>query len=170
MKTLEQDKVEQLLQIIQNKPRQRIVHFTESSHIFTKTLSKLCRKYDHQYYLFCTKDVFYDKSMTKYAGQPHMHITRSYLRHPRDMIQDTRYDYFISTLDLSKEDKTTFLEKCSPLIRTGGCIIILIPSSGYTEHEEWRTVLEKKNYGSTHITDDLFEHYDVIVSKRGDEE
>lgn len=169
MKTLEQDKVEQLLQIIQNKPGHRIIHFSEGSHVLTKTLSKLCRKYDHQYYLFCEKDVFYDKSITKYAGQPHMHISRSVLRHPNDMIQGTKYDYFISTLHINQEDKTTFLKKYSPFIRTGGSIIIFIPSSGNREHEKWRTVLEKKDYGSIHIRNDLFEHYDVIVSKRSDE-
>jgi len=169
MKTLEQDKVEQLLQIIQNKPGQRIIHFSEGSHILTKTLSKLCRKYDHQYYLVCKKDVFYDKSMTKYAGQPHMHIERSPLRDDGYTIQDTRYDYLISTLDLKSENKTTFLEKYSPLIKIGGSIIIFIPNSGYQEDEEWRTVLEEEDYGSTHIRSDLFEHYDVIVSKHSDE-
>lgn len=170
MKTLEQDKVDQLLQIIQKKPEQRIIHFSSGSHILTKTLSKLCKKQGHQYYLFCEKDVFYDKSRTKYVGQPHMHITRSSFPHPEDRADDTVYDYFISTLDLGREDKTTFLEKYSPFIKAGGYIIIFISTSGYSEHEEWRTVLEKKNYASIHIGDDLFEHYDVIVSKRSEEE
>jgi len=40
MKTLEEDKLEQLLQIIQDKPGQRIVHFSNGSHILTKHLSE----------------------------------------------------------------------------------------------------------------------------------
>jgi len=166
MKILEQDKVEQLLQIIQNKPGQRIVHFSEGSHIFTKTLSELCKRYNSQYYLYCTKDVFYDKSITKYADQPHMHITKFNLHRPRYMMQGIEYDYLISTLDFTIEDKNTFLEKCYPIITTGGNIIILIPNSGYPERDEWRAILEEHYYVSTNIIDDLFEHYDVIVSKR----
>lgn len=164
MKILEQNKVEQLLQIIQNKPRQSIAHFSDGSHIFTKTLSKLCQKYDHYYYLYCTKDVFYDKSMTKYTNQPYMHITKIDLRTPSYVAQAIEYDYLISTLGFSQEDKGLFLEKCHPLIKTDANIIILIPNSDYKEREEWKERLEEKSYRSPNIIDDLFEHYDVIVS------
>lgn len=166
MKILEQNKVEQLLQIIQNKHGQRIVHFSDGSHIFTKTLSKLCKKYDHYYYLCCTKDVFYDKSITKYTDQPHMHITKFDLQCPEYMTQDIKYDYLISTLDFTLEDKHAFLAKSYPMISTGGNIILLVPNSKYLEHEKWEEVLTALNYVSPTVINNLFEHYDVIVSKR----
>ncbi|OQX77936.1 MAG: hypothetical protein B6D54_00785 [Epsilonproteobacteria bacterium 4484_65] len=87
MKTLEEDKLEQLLQIIQDTPGQRIVHFSDDSHILTKHLSECCKIHEGDYYLNCTKD-------------------------------------------------------------------------------EWRDILTEQYYVSTNIIDDLFEHYDVIVSKR----
>ena len=164
MRTLEQDKAEQLLQIIQNKPRQHIVHFSEGSHILTKTLSKLCKEHKHFYTLYCIKDVFYDKSMTKYVNQPHMNITKLNLHTPSYITQSIEYDYLISTLDFSQEDKGLFLEKCHPLIKTDANIIIIIPNSAYSDREEWKERLEEKYYRSPNIIDDLFAHYDVIVS------
>ncbi len=166
MKNLEQDKVEQLLQIIQDKPGQRIVHFSDGSHILTKNLSEFCENHHSDYYLYCTKDAFYDKSVTKYAGQAHMHIVKFNLRRPRYMMQAVEYDYLIATLDFAEEDKAVFLEKCYPIIRTGGNIIILIPNSSYMERDEWRDLLVEQYYVSTNIIEDLFEHYDVIISKR----
>lgn len=166
MKPLEEDKLEQLLQILQKKPAQRIVHFSNGSHLLTKYLSQFCETYENDYYLYCTKDVFYDKSMTKYTNQPHMHIVKFNLRRPRYMIRALEYDYLIATLDFEEEDKAEFLEKCYPIIRTGGNIIIIIPNSGYSEQDEWRDILEEQYYVSVNIIDDIFEHHDVIVAKR----
>lgn len=166
MRRLEQDKVEQLLQLIQNKPAQRIVHFSDGSHTLTKSLSNLCKKHNSEYYLNCTKEVFFDKAVTKYANQSHMHIAKFNLLRPRYKMQAIEYDYLFVTLDFTKEDRETFLKKCYPIIKTGGNIIIFIPNSDYSQRDEWRTILEEQYYVSTNIIDDLFEHYDVIVSKR----
>jgi len=166
MKPFEQDKVKQLLEILQKKPTQRIVHFTTSSHILTKYLHQLSQTHNHDYYLYCNKDVFYDKSMTKYADQSNIHIFKFDLHRPRYMVQPIEFDYLIATLDFTEEDKGEFLGKCSPLIRTGGTIMIIIPNSRYTERDEWKNILQKQYYTSVNIIDDLFEHYDVIIAKR----
>ena len=166
MKTLEEENIKQLLQIIQDKPGQRIVHFSDGSHLLTKHLSDFCKTHESDYYLNCTKEVFYDKSMTKYAGQTHIKISNFKLARPRYKMQAIEYDYLIATLDFTQEDKTVFLEKCYPIIRTGGNIIILIPNSSYTERDDWRDTLGEQYYVSINIIDDLFEHYDVIVAKR----
>lgn len=166
MKTLEQDKLKQLLEIIQSKPGQRIVHFSSGSHLLTKALSELCRKNESQYHLNCTKKVCYDKSITKYTDAPHMFIRHFNLKRPRYMMQAIEYDYLFATLDFNEEDKKDFLEKCYPIIRTGGYIIILLPNTSYAQRDEWRMILEEQYYVSTNIIDDLFNAYDVIVSKR----
>ena len=63
MKPIEADKVEQLLKILQKRSGQHLIHFTASSHILTKYLHQFCQTHDNEYYLYCTKDVFYDKSI-----------------------------------------------------------------------------------------------------------
>jgi len=166
MKPLESNKVEQLLEILEKKPGQRIVHFTTSSHILTKHLHQFCQTHNNDYYLYCTKDVFYDKSMTKYADQSNIRIVKFDLRRPRYMMQTIEFDCLIATLDFTAEDKEEFLEKCYPIIRTGGKIIIIIPNSGYPERDEWKELLQEQYYVSVSIIDDLFEHYDVIIAKR----
>lgn len=166
MKTLEQDKVDQLLQIIQNKPGQRIVHFADEIDPLIQNLSDLCQKYQSNYYLYCTNNDLYDTAIQKYTEQPHRHIVKFNLRRPRYLMQAIEYDYLITTLDFTAEDKQVFLEKCYPIIRTGGNIIIIIPNAGYSERDEWRAILEEQYYVSTNIIHDFFEHYDVIVSKR----
>jgi hypothetical protein len=129
-------------------------------------LSELCKAYQSDYYLNCCKDVCYDKALTKYADQPPVHISNFTLKRPRYKLQAIEYDYLISTLDFSKEDKEAFLTKCYPIIRTGGNIIIFIPNGSYAERDEWSALLEEQYYVSTSIIDDLFDDYDVIVSKR----
>ena len=166
MKSLESNKVDQLLEVLGKKPGQRIVHFTTSSHILTKHLHQFCQAHNNEYYLYCIKDVFYDKSMTKYAGQSNISIVKFDLHSPRYMMQTIEFNYLIATLDFTEEDKGEFLQKCYPIIQTDGNIIIIIPNSGYPERNEWRDILQKQYYVSVNIIDDLFEHYDVITAKR----
>jgi len=166
MKNLEPEAVDQLLQIIQEKPGQRLIHFSEGSHLITKKLSALAQRYESIYTLNCCEPVCYEKAVTKYGDLPHMHIVHFNLARPRYKIQGIEYDYLISTLDFKERDKKAFLAKCYPIIRTAGNIIIIIPNSSYAERDEWLAILEEQYYTSTNIMDDIFESYDVIVSKR----
>lgn len=168
MKPLESNKVEKLLEILQIKPGQRVVHITSSSHILTKHLHQFCQTHNNAYYLYCTKDVFYDKCMTKYVDKSNIRIVKFDLRHPKYRMYDIDFDYLIATLDFREENKELFLEKCYPVIRRGGKIIIIIPNSKYPERDEWREILQKQHYISVNIINDLFEHYDVITAKRID--
>ncbi len=65
-----------------------------------------------------------------------------------------------------KEDKGKFLEKCYPVIKTGGNIIIILPNLEFMERDEWRDILQEQYYSSVNIIEDLFKHYDVIIAKR----
>lgn len=166
MKNLEQTQVEQLLEIIQSKPGQRIVHFSDSSSILTKNLSDLCKTHDSAYHLYCTEDTCYDESIGTYEGQDHIRITKFNLRRPRYLMQGIEFDYLVATLNFTEEDKAVFLEKCYPIIRTGGNIIIIIPNSTYADRDEWQEILEEQYYVSVNIMDDMLDDYDVIVAKR----
>jgi len=166
MKNIELSQVEQLLEIIQSKPGQRIVHFSDGSPILTDSLSNLCKAHNSAYQLYCTKDTCYNESVSNYEGQEHIRITKFNLRRPRYLMQGIEFDYLLATLDFTEENKAVFLEKCYPIIRTGGNIMIIIPNAAYTEMDEWRDILEEQYYVSINIIDNIFEHYDIIVAKR----
>jgi len=166
MKNIEQEEVAQLLQVIQKKPAQRIVHFCENTSILNKNLSILCKEYTNDYYIYCTHPTYFAEATETYTNQEHVHTVNFNLQRPRYLIQAIEYDYLISTLDFTDKDKTTFLEKCYPIIRTGGNIFIFISKTGYEERDEWRDVLEEQYYVSVTIIDNIFKHHDVISAKR----
>ena len=163
MKPIEKDKLNQLLQIIQNEPGQRIVHFVDDDHTFIPHLSDFCKKQETTYYLHCTTELSYDRAINAYDAQ---HISHFNLKRPRYKIQGIEYDYVISTLNFKQEDKNDFLKKCYDIIKTAGNIIIFIPNTTYAQRDEWKTLLEEHYYVSTTIIDDLFTDIDVVISKR----
>jgi len=166
MKNLEQEEVDQLLQVIQKKPAQRIVHFCEESSILNKHLAVLCKEYTNDYYIYCTDPTYFTEATEIFKEQSQVHAVNFNLRRPRYLMQAIEYDYLISTLDFTNKNKTEFLEKCYPIIRTGGNIFIFILKSGYEERDEWREILEEQYYVSVTIIDNIFKHYDVISAKR----
>jgi phospholipid N-methyltransferase len=166
MKSIELNQVEQLLQIIQKKPTQRIVHFTDSAHPLTPMLLNFCQNQENDYYLYCTEEHSYEEMKNTYNNADYMHIVKFVLRRPRYLIQAIEYDYLISTLDFTDTDKTEFLSKCYPIIRTGGNLIVIIPNANYDTRDEWRDILEEQYYVSVNIIDDIFDDCDIIVAKR----
>jgi len=166
MRNLEPEAIGQLLQIINEKPGQRLIHFSEGSHLITRKLAELAERYESKYTLNCCTKVCYDKALSKYGTQEGMQIVHFNLARPRYKIQGIEYDYLISTLDFTDKDKAEFLAKCYPIIRTAGNLIIIIPNCSYEERDEWSALLEEQYYVSTNIMSDMFDDYDVIVSKR----
>jgi len=166
MKTLKDEQVTQLLQILQKKPAQRIVHFSDKRQMLSKHLAHFCQIHDNHYQLYCTESSHYEQSKQDYAHSPHVQVLHFKLQRPRYLIQAIEYDYLISTLDFTQNNKSEFLEKCYPIIRTGGNIILIVPRTGYTERDEWRAILEEMYYVSVNIIDDILDNYDVIVAKR----
>lgn len=170
MKILKPIQIEEFLNILDKKPKQHIAHFSESSHLLTKKLQQFCQDIDSKYHLYCTKDVFYEKSKTKYVHAPHIHIFKFDLHRPSYALQKIKYDYIISTLDFEKESKNEFLEKCHPILCKGGNMIIITPHSNDVVLEVWQSSLKKYHYVPTDIIDTLFDDYTVIVAKKMSEE
>ncbi|WP_295420434.1 hypothetical protein [Sulfurovum sp.] len=166
MKNLEQEKLEQLLQIIHPYPKLRLGHFSEGSHTLTKTLSAFCKKKDYEYQLNCIKDGCYDKAITKYKDQPHIHITKFNLDRPTYMIQGKMYEYVFVTATIEKEMRGDFLKKVHGIIKNAGNIIIFLPKGSYEERYDWMALLEEHYYVASNTIDDLFENYDVLISKK----
>ncbi len=166
MKNLEKEEVAQLLQVIQKKPAQRIVHFCESASALNEGLSTLCKSYSNDYYIYCTNSTYFTETTKTFETQSHVHTVNFNLRRPRYLMQAIEYDYLISTLDFVDKNKAEFLQKCYPIIRTGGNLFLFISKSGYAERDEWRSILEEQYYVSVTIMDNIFKNYDVISAKR----
>ena len=166
MKTLDPKQAKELLEIIQSKPGQRIVHFSEKENELSKILHQFSQENDNNYYLYCTEKTFYETAKEFYTEESHIRVVNFNTARPRYMIQGIEYDYLIASIDFTQEDKAIFLGKCYPIIRTGGNIIILIPNSHSEIHDEWLSVLEEQYYVSVNIIDNIFDEYDVIVAKR----
>ena len=166
MKNIETSQVHELLQILAKKPGQRIVHFSDTEHILITHLQTFCQNIDTQYYLYCINETSHALLKPLYSDASHMKIIKFNLKRPRYLIQGIEYDYLFATLDFQTNDKREFLEKCYPIIRTGGNIIILIPNTTVSQRDEWLKILDETYYLSVNIIDNIFDNYDVIVAKR----
>jgi len=167
MKILEEKQIPQFLEILQKKPAQRIVHFCDTPTPLIASLQMFCIEQENEYFLYCTEADFYQTALNTYGTVSNMHVKNFNLRRPRYIMQAIEYDYLIATIDFEQEDRDAFLDKCYPIIRTGGNIIIIIPrTTGYEALDLWRDLLTEHSYVSLNIIHDIFEAHDVIVAKR----
>jgi len=165
MKQLEEEKIDQLLSIINLYPSIRIMHFSDGSHLLSKKISRLCKEHDYEYQLNCTSDIFYQKSALKYADDDYVKVKLINLKQPRYAIQAKMYDYLFVTSDISDEEKFPFLKKIYGMIKNAGNIIIFVPKEKHSQIHLWSQLLEENNFVATN-TLDIFSNYDVIISKK----
>ena len=165
MKQLEEEKIDQLLGIINLYPSIRIMQFSDGSHLLSKKISRLCEENDYEYQLNCTDDIFYQKSILKYAENNHVKVKQINLGQPRYAIQAKMYDYLFVSSDIPDEEKLSFLKKTYSVIKNAGNIIIFVPKGDYPQIQLWTQLLEDNNFVATN-TLDIFSNYDVIISKK----
>ena len=167
MKILKPQQVVQLINILSKNPQHHVIHFSKSSHLLTKKLHKFCQEIDAQYHLYCTKDVFYDKSTTKYKNKSHILIEKFNVEMTFSNLIGHNYHTLILTLDVNFKTEIAFLKQCHPLIRPEGMLIIITPKSEETMLNRWKTILKEPFYISVKFVGDLFDTYDVIIAKKG---
>jgi hypothetical protein len=166
MKNVPTPQVKQLLEVIQSKPGQRIVHFADAPEFLSKHLSDLCKENESTYYIYCANETFFASTSLAFSEYAHIKVLNFKLARPRYLMQAIEFDYLIVTLDFQNQDKDAFLKKCYDIVRTGGNIIIVIPNASYDARDEWTESLTEQSYVSISIIEDIFEKYDVIVAKR----
>ena len=165
MKQLEEERIDQLLGIINLYPSIRIMQFSDGSHLLSRKISQICEENDYEYQLNCTSDIFYQKSTLKYAESNHVKVKFINLEQPRYAIQAKLYDYLFVTNDIPDEEKLSFLKKSYGVIKNAGNIIIFVPRGDYSQIHLWTQLLEENNFVATN-TIDIFSNYDVIISKK----
>ena len=82
------------------------------------------------------------------------------------MIQAREYNFLFVTNLVEEEKRLEFLKKVHKIIRSAGSIIVFIPKEGYAQRDSWVASLEENLFVSTSIIDDMFENYDVIISRK----
>jgi len=162
---LEENKIDQLLGIINMYPAIRVMHFSDGSHLLTKKIHELCKKHEYEYQLNCTNEIYFQKATTKYKDSKIIHIKRINLAQPRYNIQAKAYDYLFVTSDISQEERESFLKKSYSVIKNAGLILIFIPKGDLEQNYIWSELLSKNNFVATN-TLDIFEQYDLIISKK----
>jgi len=166
MKNLEKNKLQLLLDIVADRPSTRIAHFSDGGKEMTDSLSDLCAKQEYSYQINCTSPDFYASVEEEYNILPHIHLLNFSLARPKYFIQGKEYDYLFVTATIPREERSEFLRKCYDIIKTAGNLILFIPKGSREEHDEWLWILQERGYVSTSTMDDMFEHYDIIISKR----
>jgi len=166
MKNLEKDKLETLLQIIGTTPSMQIAHFSDGGEIIIDMLKDYCTKRVYEYYLLCTDKEFYEKISQHFENDNTINVRNFPLQRPNYLIQAREYNFLFVTTYIEEEIRASFLEKSHKIIRTAGNIIIFIPKKDYRERDSWIMLLEEHLYVATSLVDDMFEHYDVLISKK----
>ena len=166
MKDIEKDKLEKLLEIIPSYPALCIAHFSESGEMMTEILSDFRQKKGYEYQINCTKSSFYDAMLSKYKDIKEVKPIKFALERPRYMMQGKMYEYLFVTTVIDEAMRSDFLKKAHGIIKNAGHILIFLPKGSYEERYNWTTLLEEHYYVASNTIDDLFENYDIIISKK----
>jgi DNA topoisomerase IA len=166
MKNIEQDKLETLLQIIAPAPALRIAHFCESGEKMVDILGNFCSEQAYEYQINCTEPSFFEALNNIYKDHEAIKPIKFTLERPRYMIQGKLYEYLFVTSTIPTEMRSDFLKKTHGIIKNAGLILIFIPKGDSQQRYNWIALLEEHYYVASSTIDDLFEHYDVIISKK----
>ena len=166
MKPIEKEALEQLLTIIPDHPQIRLLHFADSGEALPLMLADFAKQRDYGYQLHAT-----DKS---YAAQIAPHLPQADeikakffpLSRPRYMQQGKLYDFVFVTTTIEKQMREAFLQRVHPIIKNGGSIMLFIPKGDHTQRFNWMQLLEENYYVASNTIDDLFAHYDLLISRK----
>jgi len=166
MKNLEKDKLETLLQIIGTNPSLQIAHFTQGEDTLTEALHDYCQKEEYFYQLNCTDHDSFETLLEKYKEDTKTHVRELPLERNSYMIQAKQYDFVFVTSLVEETSRDEFLKRIHKIILNAGNLIMFIAKENRSERYQWIALLEENNYVATSTIDDLFEHYDIIISKK----
>ena len=166
MKNIELNALKQLLEIIGPYPSTAVAHFSDADITLSQTIYNFCHEKSYQYQINATDTSFYTKLNESFQDKPGIRIIDFSLNRPKYLIQGKTYEYLFVTIELPREQRDDFLKKAHEILRNAGNILIFIPNSSDEERYEWEYLLEKNYYVATNTINDLFERYDVIISKK----
>jgi len=166
MKTIEEDKLNQLLAVISPAPALRIAHFSDGGEKMIEILEAYCTKDEYEYQINCIEHDFFETVKEKYSQNSMVKPINFKLDRPRYMMQGKLYEYLFVSAHIKAEIRSDFLKKTHSIIKNAGLIFIFLPKEQSSERDTWLSLLEEHYYVASNTIDDLFENYDVIISKK----
>jgi len=166
MKNIEEHALNQLLEIIAPAPALRIAHFTNGGEALVAKLSHFCIENNYEYQLNITSPSFFKTIQKTYKEHPFIQSLAFNLNRPRYMIQGKVYDYLFVTSPIEEHIQSSFLQKAHGIIKNAGLIILFIPKGDTQQRYTWMRLFEEHYFVASSTIDDLFEHYDILISKK----
>jgi len=166
MKNLEKNQLDILLNIIGSNPSQRIVHFSDGGTQLIEALEEYCQPKEYQYQVNCINDNFYNNMLEKYESSQYIKVKKVPLQRKSYMMQGKQYDYLFVSNNIANKDRGEFLKKVHKIILNSGNIVLFIEKDNLKDRYEWSQLLEDNNFVATNTIDDMFEHYDIVISKK----
>lgn len=166
MKPIELEKLNTLLEIIGPYPSTSVVHFCDENLELAKTIYEYCHKKSYSYQINATDKAFFVTLDGYFGGHEGIRIFDFSLNRPRYLLQGKTYEYLFVTLHIPESQRDTFLQKAHEILRNAGNILLFVPTMTDKERYAWERLLEKNYYVATNTINDLFEHYDLIISKK----
>ncbi|SFZ98859.1 hypothetical protein MNB_SV-5-105 [hydrothermal vent metagenome] len=166
MKKIEQNRLNELLKIINIYPEIRIAHFSDGGDELIQYINDFCMKNNYEYQVNCTDPDFYEHLSPKYEDRDKTRILNFNIARPSYIMQGKKYDYVFLSNTTDDDFRGTFLKRVHAIIKNAGNIIIFTLKGGYIERDKWIAELEEQYYVSSSIISDMFENYDVIVSRK----
>ncbi len=166
MKNIERTSLEKLLQIVPDHPGIRLLHFAESGEEMPRILGDFVEKKGYEYQINCLEESFLLAMQRTFEESPSVHPVKFTLQRPRYMVQGKVFDYVFVTASVPASIREDFLKRVHPIMKNGGNILLFLPKGEREVRWEWLALLEEHYYVASSTIDDLFAHYDVVVSKK----
>jgi hypothetical protein len=166
MKPIEKNKLDQLLTIIPDHPETRLLHFADSGIELPRMLDDFVTEKGYEYQLNCTNQAYFDYIGRRLNAGKQTKTRYFALTRPRYIQQGKLYDFVFVTSEIEEDLWEAFLQRLHPIIKNGGNILLFLPKSDHSQRFEWMRLLEENYYVASNTIDDLFEHYDLLISKK----
>jgi|GEM_PF-557026 len=166
MEHLEKEPLEQLLQIVPNYPAVRLLHFCDGGEDLPSVLADFCAEKAYEYQINALNEACFTAMQTRFETHAHVKTVKFSLERPRYMIQGKMFEYVFVTASVEPSIREAFLQRVHPTMKNGGNILIFIPKGDHAQRFEWMRLLEENYFVATNTIDDLFEHYDLLISKK----
>ena len=166
MKQIEQDKLQKLLQIVGPYPSTSVVHFSDGELELSEAIYGYCHARAYDYQLNATEKGFCESAQRRFEGREGIRVIDFSLKRPKYLIQGKTYEFLFVTMEIPEEQRGEFLAKAHEIIRNSGNILLFVPRENDKERWKWEKLLEENYFVATNTIDDLFGHYDLIISKK----
>ena len=166
MESIEKESFAQLLRIVPDHPLIRLLHFADSGEEIPLLLDAFVNQKGYEYQINALTQPYFETMQEHFDENDAVKPVRFTLERPRYMIQGKLYDYVFVTADIPSNMRESFLQKVHPVMKNGGNILLFLTKGDRTQRWEWTALLEENYYVATSTIDDLFAHYDVVISKK----